>query len=167
MSYIRTARTIEKLRASAIAAHPRKGCTVTCAMCGSDFYACPSRAAKAKCCSQFCGVAYRRQHEYRIARKEQSLGSRSHFWRGGITLTNKIERESAEAHAWRAAVFHRDGFTCCLCGRHGVKLHADHIVPFSVSRELRWVVSNGRTLCVSCHRATPTYGGRMMGAVNA
>jgi 5-methylcytosine-specific restriction endonuclease McrA len=62
--------------------------------------------------------------------------------------------------AWRLAVFRRDGFKCRHCGRSGkrVRLEADHIKPRSVFPELTYVVSNGRTLCRSCHVKTPTFG---------
>lgn len=64
---------------------------------------------------------------------------------------------SAEDREWRDAVFARDGFRCVLCGSRG-RLQADHIKPYSSHPELRHDMANGRTLCVPCHRATPTYG---------
>lgn len=65
-----------------------------------------------------------------------------------------------EYKAWRLAVFRRDGFKCRHCGRKGknVRLEADHILPKAARPDLIYVVSNGRTLCRSCHRKTPTFG---------
>lgn len=85
-------------------------------------------------------------------------------WKGGITPTNHKIRTSLEFKNWRLAVLERDGFRCVLCGvtrDEGAVLCADHIEPFSVSPERRFDLTNGRTLCTPCHRATPTYGGRM------
>lgn len=61
---------------------------------------------------------------------------------------------------WRRAVLKRDCYTCQMCG--SVKqLEADHIFPWSTHPELRFDVSNGRTLCNTCHKSTPTYGIKM------
>ena len=70
---------------------------------------------------------------------------------------------SSAYKAWRTLVFERDDFTCQECGiKNGlgktVYFHADHIKPFAYYPEFRFEVSNGRTLCVPCHRKTPTYG---------
>lgn len=62
--------------------------------------------------------------------------------------------------AWRKSVFERDNYTCQICGIRGVKIQADHIKPFKYFPELRWELSNGRALCVPCHRKTDTYGRR-------
>lgn len=83
-------------------------------------------------------------------------------WRGGITPENKAARASGPYKEWRRKVFERDNFTCVFCGKRGGELHADHIVPFSARPDLRIELSNGRTLCVECHRKTPTYGGKML-----
>lgn len=64
---------------------------------------------------------------------------------------------SAEDREWRLAVFTRDNFTCRNCGARG-RIEADHIKPYSAHPELRHDLENGRTLCVPCHRRTPTYG---------
>ena len=56
--------------------------------------------------------------------------------------------------AWRQAVLLRDNWQCQACGRVCGKkreAHADHIVPVSERPDLRYEVSNGQCLCVSCH----------------
>lgn len=88
-------------------------------------------------------------------------GERSHLWKGGIYPINEALRRSVEYRKWRRTVFERDGYACVIGGvEHGNKLNADHIKPFSLFPELRFDVSNGRTLCVSCHRKTDTFGER-------
>jgi 5-methylcytosine-specific restriction endonuclease McrA len=62
-----------------------------------------------------------------------------------------------EYKAWRIAVFKRDGFKCRWC-KSTRQLEADHIKPQSAHPELRFVLSNGRTLCKKCHKKTVTYG---------
>lgn len=59
---------------------------------------------------------------------------------------------------WRKAVFERDNYTCQICGVRGAEIQADHIKPYSLYPELRTELANGRTLCVPCHRKTPTWG---------
>ncbi|WP_418041107.1 HNH endonuclease [Paenibacillus xylanilyticus] len=58
-----------------------------------------------------------------------------------------------ERHAeWSLDVRRRDGFTCQKCGqcsRRGMQAH--HIESFNSAFELRYDVSNGVTLCISCH----------------
>lgn len=84
-------------------------------------------------------------------------------WKGGVTPEHFLIRNSFEYKEWREAVFTRDAYTCVFCGAHTgnghrVELHADHIQPFATHPELRFDVSNGRTLCAPCHRQTDTYG---------
>ena len=54
---------------------------------------------------------------------------------------------------WRAAVLLRDNWQCCscrrICGGKG-EAQADHIVPL-VHGGSRFDLSNGQTLCHSCH----------------
>ena len=71
---------------------------------------------------------------------------------------NEIIRRGVQYKEWRKAVFERDDYTCQECGAMGVRLNADHIKPFALYPDLRFDVANGRTLCVECHRKTPTYG---------
>jgi 5-methylcytosine-specific restriction endonuclease McrA len=84
-------------------------------------------------------------------------------WRGGINSINDSIRKSLEYKLWRTAIFERDNYQCVWCGAKSgmgkaIKLNADHIKPFALYPELRFSIDNGRTLCVSCHRTTDTWG---------
>jgi 5-methylcytosine-specific restriction endonuclease McrA len=52
---------------------------------------------------------------------------------------------------WANQVIARDGATCQHCGAKNVELHAHHVKSFKTHPELRFDVSNGVTLCYSCH----------------
>lgn len=53
--------------------------------------------------------------------------------------------------SWRFRVYSRDGFCCQNCGKKGVVLNCHHIIKHAVAIHLRYVVSNGITLCKECH----------------
>lgn len=68
------------------------------------------------------------------------------------------QRNSPEMQQWRKDVYARDDYTCQMCGdradkRHPVCLNAHHIIKFSDSRQLRFDINNGITLCEQCHRS--------------
>lgn len=72
-------------------------------------------------------------------------------------------RNSQEYRMWREAVLERDKRRCKKCGRgqkkaKGIRLEADHIIPFLLYPEKMFDIDNGRTLCTPCHRSTTTYG---------
>lgn len=100
-------------------------------------------------------------------------GELSHAWRGGTTAINVLIRQSIRYRDWRTAVFERDNYICQHCGSRG-NVQADHIKPLSHiirynsihtlqeaygCKEL-WDVNNGRTLCIPCHKKTPTYANK-------
>ncbi len=99
-------------------------------------------------------------------------GSDNPSWKGGTTKLQKLIRSSKKYYYWRTFCFVRDDFTCKECEYRGGKLNVDHIKPLSIilqecklaslddalnCKEL-WDFDNGRTLCVSCHKKTETYG---------
>lgn len=63
------------------------------------------------------------------------------------TLINKCSKPWIE---WRNAVWERDGFECQHC-QIKEKLVAHHIVPTNEDESLIFEISNGLTLCRSCH----------------
>lgn len=88
-------------------------------------------------------------------------GEKHWNWKGGVSPLDKIIRGSLEYRNWRESVFKRDNHTCQECGVRGVYLNADHIKPFSLYPEIRTSLSNGRTLCVPCHKKTETFAGKL------
>lgn len=117
------------------------------------------------------GVKFTEEHKKKIGisnhgkpkslehRKKLSMivGERTSNWKGGITPKTKKLRRNWNYKLWREAVFKRDGYKCVLCAAPG-DLNADHIKRWSQYPELRFTLSNGRTLCVPCHKKTSNYG---------
>lgn len=62
-----------------------------------------------------------------------------------------IDRNRYASKAWRKAVYERDGFTCAACGHHGGDLNAHHLDAYDMDEAARFDVSNGVTLCPTCH----------------
>lgn len=95
---------------------------------------------------------------------EKRIGVGNPHWKGGVTtLVNRI-RQVREYKAWKTFCLERD--KCCQVCFEPKNLEVDHIKPLSlmlsdfgiVSVELAkncealWDVSNGITLCHTCHR---------------
>lgn len=92
-------------------------------------------------------------------KSERFKGVNNPQWRGGVTPIHWRIRQSLEYRTWRKSVFERDNYTCVFCHeKSSGKLEADHIKRFSLYPELRFNISNGRTLCKDCHKKTDTYG---------
>ncbi len=88
---------------------------------------------------------------------KENKGANHNHWKGGISSENSRLRGTSAYKEWRTKVFQRDHYTCQHCGQIGGNLNADHIKPFAYYPDLRFELSNGQTLCVECHKKTPTY----------
>jgi hypothetical protein len=114
----------------------------------------------------FSEQSKKKMRDYALNRTEEHLrklslsqtGPKGSNWKGGISKENERIRKTAKYKKWVKAVFERDSFTCVWCNKVGGTLNADHIKPYAFYPELRFELSNGRTLCVNCHRKTDTYG---------
>lgn len=89
---------------------------------------------------------------------ELHRGEKNHSWKGGITPFRIKIWHSKKYKNWRKSVFGRDNYTCVQCEQRGGRLEVDHIKSFSLHPNLRFEISNGRTMCKSCHLKTNTYG---------
>lgn len=119
----------------------------TCENCSKSF-AVPY--LKRKFCSYEC-------FKLNLIKKNQAKGGKNHYnWKGGITPLNHKIRTSQEFIQWRKTVLERDNYKCVLCGSNE-SLEVDHIKQFAYYPELRFEVSNGRTLCKTCHKKTETH----------
>lgn len=63
----------------------------------------------------------------------------------------EIGRNDVKLRSWRKEIFERDDYTCYKCDVRGGELNAHHINAYNVFPELRYAISNGVTLCASCH----------------
>lgn len=82
--------------------------------------------------------------------REMKRGENNPLWKGGVPDSGC----GSLGKNWAEAVKTRDNYTCQKCGRHGEdrSTHAHHIVPFDDDPSLRFVISNGLTLCARCHK---------------
>lgn len=89
-------------------------------------------------------------------RRENKLGvNNPNFRHGKFTEGNDVVRPTTKKYKeWRIAIFERDNYTCQMCEHRGGDIEADHIKPWAYYPKLRYILSNGRTLCTKCHRTT-------------
>lgn len=86
--------------------------------------------------------------------KRLNCGERNYQWRQDLSIEdrNNDRRLCPKNKKWRKKVYKRDNYTCQVCNYRGSKLVAHHIYSYHSHRKLRYVTSNGITLCVTCHR---------------
>lgn len=82
-------------------------------------------------------------------RRGKYTGPEHWNWKGGIVRYDRT-RNQAKSLDWVRAVKDRDGWKCTECGSEE-QLEAHHIKPWKRYPELRYELSNGATLCHSCH----------------
>jgi len=91
---------------------------------------------------------YSKELRYAMSlRAQRRTGDKNPNWRGGETI---------KYANWRRVIFERDNYTCQKClARNGfgktVYLQAHHIIRAILAPEEKYEVSNGATLCKSCH----------------
>lgn len=134
---------------------PQKRCdkcrTLTCGTCRKAFIS-PNARMDQGFCSRRCAALQPHVLE-RLKAKRGNKPRTAH-------LHPKRPRGNVFERKWRQMILERDNHTCRKCGQRGGRLEADHIKPFSRFPRLRYLLSNGRTLCVKCHKKTATYGSK-------
>ena len=100
--------------------------------------------------------------------RKTKIGEKNPRWKGGITPSRKLLRQSLYYKEWRRNVFARDNFTCQSCGVKDKTIQAHHVYPVSAiikdniesilgmdfSVEILSEIDNGITLCRKCHIET-------------
>lgn len=161
---------------------------VLCKTCSKPYWVRPHRIKRGTSfCSRGCftlkGIKRSQEFKNKVSQgmmgvntwtrgrpRPERRGSKSNFWRGGISQQNRTERQNfsrtIEYINFRREVLRRDNYTCQVCKkrtRKGEKiiLQVDHIKPFILFPELRLDINNARTLCKPCHYKTDTFGAKV------
>lgn len=104
------------------------------------------------CYRKFCSY-----EKMKTRNKENNIcGKNNPNWNPNLTNedreNSRIRNHNPKHKIWHKKVFTRDDYTCQCCKQRGGKLAAHHIYSFHSHKHLRYVTSNGVTLCVKCHR---------------
>jgi len=86
-------------------------------------------------------------------RKGKCKGEKHSNWKGGISPEEMLIRTSLEYRLWKLEVYKKDKGVCQICDKrcNNKDIVAHHKKAFKDYIELRFKVSNGITLCRSCH----------------
>lgn len=127
-----------------------------CATCGHRFNYFKSRGV-VRYCSRECYYKAPKTDDFKQKISNALRGDKHPNWKGGV-MKGRQDRNLMEYKEWRKFVFARDNYTCVFCEArnfpglgYSVQLEADHIKSWTEYPELRYEVSNGRTLCKNCH----------------
>lgn len=145
----------------------RKPLPKKCLFCGKEF---TSKNRKRKYCSRSCVCKHRSANNVgricrvcntkfyvQISRLKKGCGKYCSLTCMGVEKrkdSSYIERRgSKEYHDWKFECLDRDHYKCVLCGatksKDNIEVH--HIMPFAKYVDLRFDVSNGMTVCETCH----------------
>ena len=116
-----------------------------CVICGKEYKpANRERKRPNKYCSVECrGIGYR--------------SNKNPNWNGGHRSGRKgykrdVDMGTKRYRDWKDAVKERDNHTCKLCGTRDMPYSiAHHILSYNTNPELRYAITNGVTVCASCH----------------
>lgn len=151
--------------------------TVNCIVCGKEFSVRPYRIGTAKTCSMSCAGKIKPKRFRRTERACKQCGTRFQIQIGelkhkghGTFCSRKcvtrwqeesaIDRPRKNPHStsrtrerqWSVSIRQRDNNTCQRCKDVAPSHDAHHIAPRSQRPDLKFDLSNGVTLCSSCHR---------------
>lgn len=79
------------------------------------------------------------------------VGNKNPNWGGGTGTKRHRLMGRFKYLLWRKVVFERDNYTCQNCKKRGIYIMAHHLKSWAKYSRLRYVISNGLTLCKTCH----------------
>lgn len=137
----------------------------TCATCGKEIEKLVSTVKSTLVyCSKSCrakatGKKLKNDLDYKERQRKLMLskGNRppirtgaDHWnWKGGISKYSR--GQDYKYLTWRKEVLRKDNYICSICGGRGGKLTAHHIMPWSLFKETRYEIWNGKTMHQQCH----------------
>lgn len=84
--------------------------------------------------------------------REAVMGERNVNYNPDLTDDDRVSRRiTPEYREWRLLVKKRDNYTCGKCSIRGGKLTSHHLYSWRDYPDLRYELSNGVCLCLSCH----------------
>lgn len=142
-----------------------------CQTCGISFMP-KSHVMFLKYCNKKCQPAWNKGKKAPWAKGKNNVN-----WAGGISTLQELIRGSVPYREWQRFVAIRDNYTCQICLKScSGDMNIDHIKPVStilrenkiytieqaLSYEELWDTTNGRVLCIECHKKTDTYGIKLL-----
>lgn len=85
-------------------------------------------------------------------KEEKMVGDTHPSWNPNITEEERANKRPNSMQELGQEVFKRDNYTCIICENIGGKLNAHHVIPWSMSKELREDINNLITMCECCHK---------------
>ena len=84
----------------------------------------------------------------------KKVGELNPRYNGGLTAEQRYnKRYVPEYRIWRKRVYERDNYRCQCCNKSSNgDLQAHHLFSYTDFADLRFVTSNGITLCLKCHK---------------
>lgn len=84
-------------------------------------------------------------------------GENNPNWNHNLSKVDRIELENdrilfPKYIKWRKKVYKRDNYTCQCCYKKSKNIEAHHLYSYHSHKSLRYVVTNGVTLCEACHK---------------
>jgi hypothetical protein len=130
----------------------KNGCLKRCLYCGKTFYEYPYLKGKRKYCSRDCS---NKSNAQKLSESRKGKGNPMYKKKPWNYIDGKSGGRKVDIKywKWKRAVHERDGYICQKCRKKLPRklLIAHHIKSWKNYPRLRYVVSNGLTLCRTCH----------------
>ena len=91
---------------------------------------------------------------------QNQIGDKNPNWNPNLTNKERQRRRNArkgfitdsKLKLWRTNVFERDHYICKCCGTKKSPFNAHHLNAWHTFPDQRYIIANGVTLCVECHK---------------
>jgi len=109
---------------------------------------------KCKCgnISKICFYNFKMGKRCRKCAIEKNSGTSHYNYNPNLTNEDRVDRRlTSKYKKWRKKIYAKDNYICQNCFQKGKYLNAHHIKNYTGNKKLRFIKSNGITLCNICH----------------